>query len=387
MGVYKKKGEWWIDFYFEGSRKRKCIGPVKAMAEEALAAVKADIVRGTFGLKRAKRCPTFKEFAGRYYQVYSESKRPNTKERDRLILKRFCDFIKNKRLSQITEFDLKRFQTERQLKVSKLSVNRELSGLRHVFNVAIREGHITDSPMQNVKAFKVEYKKQHILSEDEMRRLLEATGRSQSLHLHSICVVAINTAMRRQEILDLEWNDLDFFQNGINVKNTKAGRDRWVPMSPELRDMFLKLPSMGKSDYVFPDPRTGKPHKRFMRDSFDVAKKRAGIEKFRFHDFRHNAATHMLRNGGDIVTVQEILGHSSITLTRRYCQSNSALKAKAVSILGKFLKPRPDGHLSAENGPKSTDVGISDNTSTPQHPSTYGHLEQVEKVETASLIV
>ena len=387
MGVYKKKGEWWIDFYLEGKRIRKCIGPVKAMADEALAVVKADIAKGLFGLKRAKRTPTFKEFADRYYQVYCESKKPNTKERDRLILKRFYDFIKEKRLSQITEFDIKGFQSERQLRVSKLSVNRELSSLRHVFNVAIREGHITDSPMRDVKAFKVEHKKQHILSEDEMRGLLEATKRSNSLNLHSICAVALNTGMRRQEILDLEWNDLDFFQNGITVKNTKAGRDRWVPISPELREMFLKLPSMGKSDYVFPNPATGKPHRRFLRDSFDLAKKRAGIENFRFHDFRHNAATHMLRNGADIVTVQEILGHSSITLTRRYCQSNSALKAKAVSILGKFLKPRPDGHLSAENGPKSTDVGISDNTSTPQHPSTYGHLEQVEKVETASLIV
>ncbi len=354
MGLYKRKGEWWIDFYFEGQRQRKCIGPVRAMADEALAAVKADIVRGTFGLKRAKRCPTFTEFADTYYNTYSAKKK--SVERDRTILKHLCIFFGGIRLKSITEMDIVRYQVERQRQVSKLSVNRELACLRHMLNVAVKREHIESSPMKDVEPFRVENKKQRILTEDEITALLKATKASDNPHLHAIVLVGLNTGMRLREVLNLEWNDLDFHNNEITVRNTKSGRDRRVSISSNLREALVELTSMGKSVYVFPNPRTGRPYRWLTKRSFNTALKRAGIGKLRYHDLRHTAATYMVRNGIDLVTVKELLGHSRIDVTMRYCQSNSGLKAKAADVMRKLTEPCPDGHLSAKNGPKTNDV-------------------------------
>ena len=354
MGLYKRKSEWWIDFYLEGRRIRKPIGPVRAMAEEALAVVKADIAKGTFGLKRARRCPTFKEFADTYYNTYSAKKK--SVERDRSILKHLCRFFGGSTLRAITEMDIVGYQVDRQKEVCKLSVNRELACLRHMLNVAVKDGHIDANPMKDVKPFRVENKKQRILTEDEITALLEATKVSDNPYLHSVVLVALNTGMRLREVLNLEWNDLNFHHNEITVRNTKSGSDRRVSISVNLREVLVELPSMGKSAYVFPNPKTDEPYKWLTRRSFSTALKRAGIGKMRFHDLRHTAATYMVRGGIDLVTVKELLGHSRIDVTMRYCQSNSALKAKAVDVMRKLTEPCPDGHLSAENGPKTNDV-------------------------------
>lgn len=224
--------------------------------------------------------------------------------------------------------------------------------------------------MNGVRPFKVENKRQRILTEDEMQMLLEATKVSRNSYLYAVCLVALNTGMRKQEVLDLEWKDLDFHHNEITVRNTKSGRDRMVAMSTTLREALLNLPTMGKSVYLFPGPKSNKPNKWLVDVAFKNARKRVGLDGFRFHDLRHTAATYMVRNGIDLVTVKELLGHSRIDVTMRYCQSNSALKAKAVDVMCKLIETPKDGHLSAENEPKTDVVHIPETTPTLTIPTT-----------------
>ena len=111
---------------------------------------------------------------------------------------------------------------------------------------------------------------------------------------------------------------------------TKSGKSRRVPISSKLMEVLNSLSR--DSEYVFVNQNTGEPYND-IKNSFHTVLKKANIENFRFHDFRHTAATRMLEKGADIRTVQEILGHSSVVITQRYTHSTPQYKKKAIELL------------------------------------------------------
>ncbi len=103
-----------------------------------------------------------------------------------------------------------------------------------------------------------------------------------------------------------------------------------------LRLTLMNMPSNSKCVYVFPDPVTNKPYND-IKVSFANARKKAGVN-CRFHDLRHNFATHALEKGADIVTVSQILGHSDIKMTMRYISPTTETKTRAVNLIGDILE-------------------------------------------------
>jgi len=88
----------------------------------------------------------------------------------------------------------------------------------------------------------------------------------------------------------------------------------------------------GKSPYLFPNPKTGLALKS-VRTAFKAACRRAGIKGLRFHDLRHTFASGLVRMGLDLITVKEILGHSSVTITERYTHTLQEQKQRDVDLL------------------------------------------------------
>ena len=136
--------------------------------------------------------------------------------------------------------------------------------------------------------------------------------------------------MRLREILYLERRNVDFNRNIVVVTQTKSKKNRNIPMNGLV---FKTLQGVvRKSEYFFCDPETGKPY-HSIKTSFGKALKRAKLEGVRFHDLRHTAATMMVMSGVDLVTVKEILGHSSIEMTMRYAHPTTEGKMNAVNAL------------------------------------------------------
>jgi len=131
----------------------------------------------------------------------------------------------------------------------------------------------------------------------------------------------------------LKWSNVEFEYGFIELLETKSGKSRKVPISSKL----MKVLEEAKNDteYVFINPDTNMPYND-IKKSFHTVLKKAGIEDFRFHDFRHTAATRMLEKGADIRTVQEILGHSSVSVTERYTHTNANKKKSAIELLSSF---------------------------------------------------
>lgn len=136
--------------------------------------------------------------------------------------------------------------------------------------------------------------------------------------------------MRKGEIFTLKWKNIDFDYGFIELLETKSGKSRKVPISTKMMKVLEEVKN--NSEYVFINKDTGLPYND-IKKAFHKVLEKAEIKDFRFHDLRHTAATRMLENGADIRTVQEILGHSSVSVTERYTHTNAMKKRSAIELL------------------------------------------------------
>jgi len=333
MGIYKvigKKGDrWYVDFYDGGQRIRKVVGSKKD-AEDTEAIYKVDSLRGE--LRVSKNKMSLKKLCEQYLE-YEEINGKKSLKRDVIIVNSFLNHFNHLNVAQIDPLKIESYKKKRlEDGVKSSTVNRELACIKHIFNLAKKWKIIHENPAGETKPLKEEKYKIRILEKVEADLLIRAAAD----YLKPILIVALNTGMRMGEILGLSWNDIDFVNYNMHIKNTKSGKDRIVPMNSLVAGV-LKKQDMSREFIFESSVKKGACIKSVSR-SFKTALRKSGIEKLRFHDLRHTAASWMVVNCGiDLVTVKEILGHSSIEMTMIYCHPSQESKRRAVEGLGKIL--------------------------------------------------
>ncbi len=348
MGVFKRTRKstdgkvinyFYIRYMLNGKMKWESVGKVgnvtKTVAEALLAERKKQIKLGQLDEIRAD-IPTLPDFAKEYLHYVKDVKKKRSWKKDEVTLRHMIDFFGNKKLSQISPKDLDDYKLHMLNNGYKpASVNRELACLKYLYNLAIRRKRFfSANPVSEVEYLDEGEGITRILTHAEEEQLI---SNSPPL-LASIIFIALNTAMRKMEILSLKWDYIDLEKNFITLPqtNTKAKKTRVIPINSLVRTVFLelKIKSDGSS-YVFPsESKNG--HISWITHSFGSSCKRAKIENLRFHDLRHTCATRMLEAGADIVSVSKILGHSDINLTiKRYIHLEESLKS-AVERLANF---------------------------------------------------
>ncbi|MCH7518290.1 MAG: site-specific integrase [Candidatus Dadabacteria bacterium] len=205
------------------------------------------------------------------------------------------------------------------------TVNLELAFLKRMYNIAeLQDKFQGKNPVMKVKFLYQENIPDRILTLKEERRLLQAAPE----HIANIIVCALNTGMRRGEMLSLKWDKVNLDHKYITLESTltKAKKTRRVPINSILRDLLIELESKKQSDYVFTNEHGGEYLINSLGYLFRKSLKRAGIKGFRFHDLRHTAATRMVEAGVPLFTVGQILGHSNPKTTMRYAHPDQSLK-------------------------------------------------------------
>lgn len=261
----------------------------------------------------------------------------------------FREHFGKKKLRSISYGDIARFRsgrlnspTKKDKPRSVATVNRELEVLRNMFNVAFREGWILRNPFTSGPPLILkshEQMRERILTLEEEDRLLSAcTGRR--AHLKALIICALDTGMRRGEILTLIWSDLDFENKLIHVKafNTKTERERWLAMTPRLEIEFKAL--FDKSSQA--DERVFGIKDNFKK-AFDYARKEAGVPEVRYHDLRHTAATRLVQQNVPLPLVGRVLGHTMANTTMRYVNANIETARRAAEALAAFNQARECG--------------------------------------------
>lgn len=332
MSKYLKGKNWYIDYYVHGRRKREKIGPSKKLAETVLQKRKVEIAEGKFLDIRKEEKISFNDFVDEYIEVYLKPNCRSWEKSELHNLNHLKSFFAGKRLHEITPLLVERFKIERSKKVSPATTNRALMRLKAIFNKAIAwKKYSGDNPVREVKFFKEDNSRLRYLEKEEIVKLLSKC-RAQ---LKAIVILALNTGMRRGEILNLKWHDVDFRRNIIYLLRTKNNEKREIPINEAVRTALIKVQKHPESPYIFCD-KTGKSFYS-VRTSFFTALKKAGIINFRFHDLRHTFASHLVMAGVDLNTVRELMGHKSLEMTLRYSHLSPDHKKRAVDILGQRM--------------------------------------------------
>jgi integrase len=341
MGVYKRGDTYYISYFVNGKRKREAVGKVKRNAEAVLENKRVAIRAGRY---RDKEYPkiTMEELCKRFKEWAKVHRRGVDYKTHVPIIE---EHFKGRLISTITTPEVESFRKQRMdtpttfKAIRKNStLNRELSTLSRMFSLAMKWELTDRNPAVDVNLLPEPKGRTRFLLVEEAGKMLELAPR----HLRPILICALETGMRRGEIMNLKWSNVDMKNNMIYVVETKNGEPRHVPMSNRLRSTLAALPRRIGSDYVFTgETKVGKgkqigiPGKPFndVRTSFESVCTKAGITSFRFHDLRHTAASHMVMAGVPLKTVGEILGHKTSTMTERYSHLTPEHKRKAVEML------------------------------------------------------
>lgn len=200
--------------------------------------------------------------------------------------------------------------------------NRYLSALGKALTVAVKEwAWLEDSPMRNVTKPSEGEGRERFLSAAEADLLLQECRKSRNPNLLPIVSIALITGMRSSEITGLRWRDINFEQRSITLCRTKNGDRRVIPLTDEAVAIFHGCQVFGVSpdEFVFQSDRNViLKQKVSIREAFENAVVRSGIEHCRFHDLRHTAASNMAMSGATQGELMAILGHRSPNMTRRY---------------------------------------------------------------------
>lgn len=313
-GVYRRGDVWWVRFRRDGVHVRRSAKTTrKAEAQVFLHRLMEEYAQATRGEPTVRHLLTdamerfFEESTLRAGTI--ETYRYNSRVLTRLLGHLHLDEIDRRALAEFVA-------TRKRTGVTDATIRRDLALIGSIFTAAIRWGWVDTSPVTqlNKRSLKESSPRTRFLTREEFVRLSNAA----SDDLKPILALAVETGLRKEELLGLTLTSIDLRRRELRLTVTKTGRPRQVPLSSGALETIKGLleRSRPRSPYLFcksDGSRIGDPKKAFAG-----ACRRAGIEDFRFHDLRHTYASWWVQDGGDLYRLSRILGHTTLQTTSRY---------------------------------------------------------------------
>lgn len=263
---------------------------------------------------------TVREAFGRYRTQISILKKGYAQEKYRI--EQICrSFLGNMVTRQVTSVDIATYRDQRleeinprtKRKLSASTVRLEMSLLSNFFDIGRIEWGICDAnPVANVRKPKCPPGRDRRLTPREERLILRYCHGHTNPDLYSIVALALETAMRQGEILNLHWEHINLKSRIAHLPETKNGTKRDVPLSVKARDALIRLGVKSKGK-VFGYTAEG------LKSTWRFMLKKLGIQDLHFHDLRHEAISRLFELGSlDMMEVAAISGHKSLAMLKRY---------------------------------------------------------------------
>lgn len=320
--IKKVKRGWRVDFWMGTNRVRRT-WPTKRIAQAYETQEKHAHLEGKFIPSTKKDRTPFYEFADEFYQVHCLTNMVNPEKTVFYHIQKLNAYFKGKTLGEITQHDIEMWKANFSTRVNPATVNRQMDTLRSLFAKAVDWGRLDKNPVLKVKRLRMDNQRVRFLTEQEIKRLYEASKSRVSQFL----TVALNTGMRRSNLVNLCWEDIDFKNRVIHVLKTKSGKAYEVPINNQL---FELLRDLAKTN---PTPTGPVLDTTNLRRDFRTALRKASIKNCTIHDIRHSFASHLAMKGIDIYTISQLLGHSDIKMTQRYAHLAPNHKKIAVNMI------------------------------------------------------
>lgn len=219
------------------------------------------------------------------------------------------------------------------------TVNRYLAALSHAFTIAVKEWNwLDENPLRAVSRPSEPRNRVRYLDKEQIQRLEQACLNSTNSFLRLIFVIAISTGMRRGEILNLTWDDVDVAKRTLILRETKNDEIRVVPIQGKALKLLIEHGKVRRLDspLVFPSQRDSKKPTK-IDTSFRKAVQEAEISDYHFHDNRHTAASYLAMNGASLNEIAAILGHKTLAMVQRYAHLSEDHTSAVVEKMNKNL--------------------------------------------------
>jgi integrase len=218
--------------------------------------------------------------------------------------------------------------------------------MRSLLNFAKRKGWISRSPFDTgdpLISVADEVKRERVLTFEEEERLLLACAAPRE-HLRPMLICALDTGLRKSEMLSLRWADVDLEAGLIFARSatTKTRKARTVGITPRLRAELERMRELAGND-----PEKLIFNQKDMKRSFATARNLSGIKDLRWHDLRHTATTRMVEGGLAPMIVMKLTGHSQMGTFARYVNANDEAATKGAEVLDAYRQ-----NATGENDPE-----------------------------------
>jgi integrase len=315
--IRKRKERWQVQVRRKGHAPLSKTFGLKRDAEAWAREAERALERGRHAqaLIEAKEM-TFDALLKRYQKEITPRKRGASVEQYRIrALRRHS--IAQLSLANLRSADFARYRDQRLSEVQADTVIRELSLAQRVLEVARTDWglFLPDNPAKLISKPKAPPPRERRLYPAEEALLLKAAQRSKSPLLYPAIVLALETGMRRGELLSLKWCDVDLEQRLATLQITKTGRPRTIPLTQRATAMISSLKGRDP-DRVLPATPNA------LRLAWQRLTKRSEIENLTFHDLRHEAVSRLFEKGLSIPEVALISGHQDPRMLFRYTHLN-----------------------------------------------------------------
>lgn len=352
MALYKRGNVWWMSFqvgYRHIQQSTKCRNKVEAAIVER--AFRTQLAKGEVGIEEKPDVPQFSD-AVETFLVWARIEhraKPNTVRSYESTSRALLKFFGDKPINLIKPVDVEKFKEWRSKQSTRprsekkaarkngssnwkptplrpATINRELALLKIVFNFYIRRSVLVSNPVSRVKFFAEDNGQMRVVSLQEERLYLEAANQP----LKDFAIVMVETGMRPAEVANIQRKNVNLESGYVFVPfgKTRAAK-RKIPLTSRVLDVLTKRLSEIGNDYPFASDTTGKPLTT-LKKAHAGALRRSKVAAFRLYDLRHTFATRFIEAGGDIVTLQALLGHSNIQMVTRYAHPTDSHKFEAI---------------------------------------------------------
>jgi integrase len=294
-------------------------------AERWARQIESDMDKGAYTNTVLAERTIFKELIQRYMREVTPTMR--SAEADLIRLKAICRrSVCQLNMVALTPSKIAEYRDERLAEVTAGTVIRELCYFSSIINHARREWGINvTNPVALVRKPAIPKGRNRTLNNSEktllLNSLIPTRNNRKSPWMHSLVEFALETAMRRGEMLELMWVNIDLSKRVAFLPVTKNGDSRLVPLSTNAVNILKKLPR-SIDGRVFP------LNGFTVAAAFAKAIKRSGIKDFHFHDLRHTAITNMVDRVPNVLELSAITGHKTLSMLKRYTHFNAEDLAK-----------------------------------------------------------
>lgn len=316
----RSNGVWYV--IFDGDRRRSLKTTDEAEARRIYKELRKQWLAGKLSDISGECKVTLGDFQKEYLEWAEQAQVRSTFRANRLALQKIVDIAgKNIRLSQVSRKHIDQIIAIN-AKLSTASVNNYIRHARSVFNKAVDWQYIKTNPFGNVKELPAQKKPPRYISQDQVSKFFKSI---QDTYLRRLVAAYLATGRRRTELLKLDWGDIEWDQGRYFVSRSKTHLSRYYPLSDTFKAI---LQSMGPREqgriwtrWTHPDTISHK-----VKDAL----KTAGLGHLHLHALRHTFATYFIESGGDLRTLQDLLGHTEYRTTEIYAHVSDKHQAKEI---------------------------------------------------------